>query len=364
MNNYTTDTSRVDRKTSSELAQRTKVREHKRDSQFDVSTLEVAKVYNYQTRFTPLSTVTPLSVEGIKHVALIAAGMSAEREVSLSSAQGISKALVGLGYRVTLIDMGADIAQILAELKPDVVYNSLHGTYGEDGCLPGLLNIMHIPYTHSGLLASALAFSKEKSKEVFRANGIKVAESIIVSKQDMVKTDPLPRPYVIKPLTQGSSIGVIPVFVEDDFNFSDYDFPYGEQVLVEKYIKGREMQVAVLNGKALGGLEIKLLKNKRFYDYETKYTDGFAEHLLPAPLPATLYQQLLIEAEKAYQSMGCKGMARVEFIYEPETEEFFILEVNTHPGMTPLSICPEIAAHSGISFSSLIQEILNTAAFE
>lgn len=318
----------------------------------------------YKTCFIEKSIVKQLSNSGKKHVAIVAGGMSAEREVSLVSSEGIIKALVELGYQVTFIDMGIDIASKLAEIKPEVVYNCLHGTYGEDGCLPGLLNIMRIPYTHSGLLASALAFSKQKSKELFIANNIQTPKSIIVNKSDNLSQDPLPRPYVIKPLTQGSSIGVIPVFSEDDFNFADYDFPYGDQVMIEQYIMGREMQVAVLNGKALGALEIKLLNDKRFYDYETKYTDGFAQHLLPAPLPPAIYSKLLTAAEKAYHIIGCSGMVRAEFIYDDKTNEFFILEVNTHSGMTPLSLCPEIAAFAGISFPELIEEILKTAKFE
>lgn len=319
---------------------------------------------NYQTEFIAKSIIKPLSTEGKKHVALVAGGMSAEREVSLISSKGVSAALLELGYKVTFVDMGADIASALDNLRPDIVFNCLHGTYGEDGCLPGLLNILRIPYTHSGLLASALAFNKLQAKAIFTANGIRAAHSIIVHKNSASSTDPLPRPYIIKPLTQGSSIGVIPVFTGDDFDFASYDFPYGDEIMVEEYIRGREMQVAVLNGKALGVLEIKLLKNKRFYDYETKYTEGFAEHLLPAPVMQRDYDALLKEAERASAILGCRGMVRVEFIYDEQTGSNYILEVNTHPGMTPLSICPEIAAYAGISFNQLIEKILETAHFE
>ncbi|MCZ6910170.1 MAG: D-alanine--D-alanine ligase, partial [Rickettsia endosymbiont of Ixodes persulcatus] len=263
-----------------------------------------------------------IDYSGKKHIALVAGGMSAEREISLVSSEGVSKALIELGYKVTFIDMGADIAVKLQEIKPDIVFNCLHGTYGEDGCLPGLLNIMRIPYTHSGVLSSALAFDKIHSRSWFLTNNINMAESIVINKSDNIKIDPMKRPYVIKPLTQGSSIGVKVIFEEDDFNFADYDFPYGDQVIIEQYIKGRELQVAVLNGKALGALEIKLLKN-RFYDYETKYTEGFAEHLCPAPLPANLYEKLLIESEKIYKTMNCKGPARAEFILEDQTNKLY-----------------------------------------
>ncbi|GAA5252882.1 D-alanine--D-alanine ligase [Candidatus Rickettsia kedanie] len=317
----------------------------------------------YQTHWIEHSVVKRLSTTGKKHIALVAGGMSAEREVSLVSSEGVHKALIELGYKVTFIDMGADIAVKLQEIKPDIVFNCLHGTYGEDGYLPGLLNIMRIPYTHSGVLSSALAFDKIHSRSWFLTNNLNMAESIVVSKSDNIKTDPMKRPYVIKPLTQGSSIGVEVIFEEDDFNFADYDFPYGDQVVIERYIKGRELQVAVLNSKALGALEIKLLKN-RFYDYETKYTEGFAKHLCPAPLPANLYEKLLIESEKIYKTMNCKGPARAEFVLEEQTNKLYALEINTHPGMTPLSIVPEIAAYAGINFTNLIEEIIKTASFE
>ncbi len=319
--------------------------------------------HKYQTKFIPHSSITAHNSEGKKHIALIAGGMSAEREVSIISSEGTLKTLLDLGYRVTSIDMGADIASVLADIKPDIVFNCLHGTYGEDGCLPGLLNIMRIPYTHSGVLSSALAFNKIKSKQFFVANDITTARSVIVSKKDGLKTDPMPRPYVIKPVTQGSSIGIEVIFTEDNFDFANYSFPYGEQIIVEEYIRGREMQVAVLNGKALGILEIELLKN-RFYDYETKYTEGFANHILPAKLPEQIYQDILLQAEKAYKLMDCNGMVRVEFIYNEELNKNYILELNTHPGMTPLSICPEIAAFVGINFPAFIEELLNSARFE
>ena len=317
----------------------------------------------YQTSFIEKSIITELSNSGKKHVVVVGGGMSAEREVSLISSAGVNKALVDAGYKVTFVDMGADIASVLSAIKPDVVYNSLHGTYGEDGCFPGLLNILRIPYTHSGVLASALAFNKIHSKAWFIANNIKTAKSIIINKHDNISEDPMPRPYVIKPLTQGSSIGVEVIFQEDDFNFANYDFPYGDQVMIEEYINGREMQVAILNGRALGVLEIQLLK-RRFYDYDTKYTDGFAKHLCPAPLPKNLYERILIESEKIYKTMNCRGVARAEFIFDEAKEEFITLEINTHPGMTPLSIVPEIAALQGMNFTALVEEILMTASFD
>lgn len=317
----------------------------------------------YKTVFIPHSKVTAYNNSGKKHIAVLGGGMSAEREVSMVSSQEVIKALLELGYRVSFVDMGADIALCLTELKPDIVYNCLHGTYGEDGCLPGLLNIMRIPYTHSGLLASVLAFDKLKSKESFIANNIPTAKFIVVDKSDNIKTDPIKRPYVIKPFNQGSSIGVEVIFPEDEFDFASYDFPYGDKIIIEEYVKGREMQVAVLNGKALGVLELKFLKS-RFFDYDAKYSEGFAQHLIPAPLPKKLYDELLSRSEWVSKIFGCKGISRVEFIFEPNSEEFFILEINTHPGMTPLSIVPDIAAYKGIDSKTLIEEILKTASFE
>jgi len=300
-----------------------------------------------------------------KHIAVVGAGMSAEREVSFMSSNGIVDSLLELGYQVTFVDMGVDIAHVLTSLKPDAVFNALHGTYGEDGFLPGMLNIMQIPYTGCGVMASSIAFNKKKSQEIFRANGVKVAESIIVRKSDNIKGDPIPRPYVIKPLTQGSSVGIEVVFAEDDFSFAEYDFAYGEEIMVEQYVKGRELQVAVLNGRAIGVLEIKLLKGKRFYDYETKYTEGFAEHLLPAPIAEDAYNSALAISEHACKIFECDtGMIRVEFIYSEAENQCYMLEVNTHPGMTPLSICPEIATLQDITYTGLVDQIIKNAKFE
>jgi len=300
-----------------------------------------------------------------KHIVVIGGGMSAEREVSFMSSNGVVDSLLELGYYVSFVDMGVDIADVLTKLRPHAVFNALHGTYGEDGCLPGMLNIMQIPYTGCGVMASSIAFNKKKSQEIFKANGLKVAEYITVHRSDNLKSDPIPRPYVIKPLTQGSSVGIEVVFVDDDFSFANYDFAYGDEIMVEQYVKGRELQVAVLNGKAIGVLEIKLLKGKRFYDYETKYTEGFAEHLLPAPIPEDAYSAALKISEHACRIFECDtGMIRVEFIYNEAENQCYMLEVNTHPGMTPLSICPEIATLQNLTYTDLVDQIIKNAKFE
>ena len=298
-----------------------------------------------------------------KHVVLIGGGMSAERQVSFMSCDGIANSLIELGYGLTFVDMGEDIAQVLQELNPDVVFNGLHGTYGEDGCLPGLLDIMKIPYTSCGLLTSSICFNKKRTLDAFKSNNIKVAESILIKESDGVKIDPMMRPYVIKPLSEGSSVGVEVIFEEDEFDFVNYEFEHGD-ILVEKYIKGREIQVAVLNGKALGTLEIVLLKGKRFYDYETKYTAGFAEHICPANLTENAVKRAMDIAEKITNIMDASGMVRVELIYSDAEDDFYALEINTHPGFTPLSICPEIAQKQcGISYTELVESILLEAKF-
>lgn len=316
------------------------------------------------TIFNKQSQVTKLSNTEARHVVLLQGGMSSERFVSCESAKSVSRALIENGYCVTSVDPGADIGKVLLELAPDVVFNCLHGTYGEDGCISGLLNMMRIPYTHSGVLASSIAFNKLTIRQLFSScEGVKLTHSLVVTKKQHLQNDPIPRPYVIKPLTQGSSVGVQIIFEEDEFNFATYDFPYGEQVIVEEYIRAREIQVAVLNGKALGALEIKVLKN-RFYDYQTKYTQGYAQHIMPAELSRQQTQKVLAISEHVYSTLGCNGIARAEFLYQEATDTFYFLEINTHPGMTSLSICPEIAQYAGISFNDMIEQILASAKYE
>ncbi len=300
-----------------------------------------------------------------KFVVVVGGGMSAEREVSFMSSNGIVNSLLELGHFVVFVDMAADIAYVLQKLNPDVVFNGLHGTYGEDGCLQGVLNILRIPYTGPGVLASAIALNKKKSHFICKANEINVTSAMFVRKSDNIKNDPMPRPYVIKPLLQGSSIGVEIIFDEDDFSFANYKFEYGDEIIVEQYIKGREVQVAVLNGKAMGALEIKLLRGKRFNDYEVKYSPGFSEHLLPAPIPRLAYNKVLEISEYACRVFDCDlGIMRVDFIYNEREDKFYLLEANTLPGMTSMSMCPEIVALKGISYVQLVDQILSGAQFE
>lgn len=296
------------------------------------------------------------------HVAVLKGGWSAEREVSLSSGAAVAKAVRELGYKVTEIDVTPSIADVLTEVKPDVAFNALHGRFGEDGCIQGILEILSIPYTHSGVLASALAMDKPMAKKVFANAGIRCAEGRVFSKAEMLKGDVMKRPYVVKPSNEGSSVGVTIVMEGENFSFSEENWPFGDEVLVETYIPGREVQVAVMDGKALGAIEIRA--KGRFYDYTAKYTDGMAEHLMPAPVPEKIYKEVLALAEKAHNALGCRGLTRTDFRYDDTKGgegTLYILEVNTQPGMTPLSLSPEIAAHAGISFNELVDRLIKGA---
>lgn len=306
-----------------------------------------------------------------KHVAVLKGGWSAEREVSLSSGAACAKALRQLGYKVTEIDVKPDIAEVLAQTKPDVVFNALHGRFGEDGCMQGLLEIMKIPYTHSGVLASSVAMDKPLAKILFAAVGLKVPVGKIVSSEELLKGDPMPRPFVVKPANEGSSVGVYIFTDRDNKTWKD---GHGSRVvgheeismtndsglmtwMVEEYISGREITAAVLNDKPLGVTEIR--PKSGFYDYENKYTDGKTEHLCPAPLSKEEYDSVMQMALVAHRALGCRGLTRSDFRYDGKN--FYILEINTQPGMTSLSLSPEIAAHVGISFNDLVRQLVEAA---
>ena len=297
------------------------------------------------------------------HVALVFGGMSPEREVSISSGKVVLETMRNMNYKVTPIDMGVDIAEVIRKLKPDVVFNALHGTFGEDGCVQGALEILGIPYTHSGVLASAIALDKIYSQQIFMSSGIKCPKRIIISKDDDLTIEPIARPYVIKPINQGSSLGVEVIFVGDDFKLSEYDFAYSDQAIIEEYIPGQEIQVAVLNGKAIGTLEIICLKGKRFNDYECKYVEGYAKHVCPANLSQDAIKHVSDIAEKVHKLLDCRGVTRVEFRYNPEENQAYFLEINTHPGLTPTSVIPDIIRSQNIKledfFKTLIDEALN-----
>lgn len=297
------------------------------------------------------------------HVAVLKGGLSAERDVSLSSGAAVAKACRELGHQVSEIDVGADIADVLVRTKPDAVFNALHGRFGEDGCIQGVLEILKIPYTHSGVLASALAMDKPMAKKIFAAAGLFVAKSCMAHRDEVIARDVLPRPYVIKPHNEGSSVGVKLVFEGDGPAFTAESWPYGDVVMVEQYIPGREITVAVLDDKALGVTEITTKSG--FYDYDNKYTEGGSTHICPAPLPKTSYDAVMEMALVAHKALGCRGLSRSDFRYDEKGDgKFYILETNTQPGMTPLSLSPEIAALVGMDFKALVKHLLDEAQLD
>ena len=300
------------------------------------------------------------------HVAVIKGGWSAEREVSLVSGGAAAKALANRGYKVTEIDAGRDLSRQLSDLKPDVVFNALHGRWGEDGCIQGILEVLEIPYTHSGVMASAVAMNKPMAKRVCALAGVPVAEDKVVASKDLFRADPMPRPYVVKPLDEGSSVGVV-ILKPGDNSFSpDVDGPWRQnaEVMVERYIAGREVTCAVIGDRATRGVT-ELRPKRGFYDYEAKYSDGVTEHLIPAPVPADVYERVRDLALAAHRALGCRGVSRSDFRYddtEGGTGELILLEVNTQPGMTPLSLVPEMAAYEGMSFEDLVVWMVEDAS--
>jgi D-alanine-D-alanine ligase len=301
-----------------------------------------------------------------KHVAVLMGGWSAERDVSLRSGKACADALVRLGYRVTRIDVGRDIASVLNTVKPDVALNVLHGRPGEDGTLQGLLEIVGIPYSHSGVLASSLAMQKDMAKAVFGAAGVPVPEGLVADRLAAAKSHLLPPPYVIKPIAEGSSVGVFVVTPEHAHppqELTREDWTYGERVIVEKYIAGKELTCAVIGNDALGVIEI--VPAVRFYDYEAKYAPGGSKHVLPAPVSPFVYQQVRELALGAHKALGCRGVSRADFRFDDRlggTEGLVCLEVNTQPGMTETSLVPELAGHAGISFDELVRWMVEDAS--
>ncbi len=288
-----------------------------------------------------------------RHVAVLMGGWSAEREVSLVSGAAVAKALKRTGHRVTPIDVQRDMGSLMTRLypRPDAVFNALHGRYGEDGCVQGLLNILDIPYTHSGLLASALAMDKPMAKCLFAAAGIPVAEHKIVRRDDVVRGDVMARPYVVKPLNEGSSVGVTIVLEGDNPSpFTDANWPFGKEVMVERFVPGKELTVAVMGDKALAVTEITT--DRGFYDYDAKYAEGGSAHLVPAPLEPAVYDEVMRLSALAHEALGCRGVSRADLRYDGET--VYLLEINTQPGMTHTSLVPEQAAHVGLSFEELV----------
>jgi len=301
----------------------------------------------------------------VKHIAVLMGGWSAEREISLRSGKACADALERQGFRVSRIDVARDVATVLGRVAPDAVLNLLHGRPGEDGTIQGILEILQIPYSHSGVLASALAMQKDHAKAVLQAAGVRVPHGVVASRFAAAKSHLLERPYVIKPIAEGSSVGVFIVTREHQHppqELNREDWAFGENVLCEAYIPGLELTCAVMGDRALDVIEI--VPTVRFYDYEAKYAPGGSKHLLPAPLKPNVYQEVRSLALQAHQALGCRGVSRADFRYDERagTQGLFCLEVNTQPGMTETSLVPELAAYAGITFEELVRWMVEDAS--
>ena len=301
------------------------------------------------------------------HVVVLMGGWSAERPVSLMSGNGVADALEERGFtNVSRVDMDRNVAQVLTALRPDIVFNALHGSPGEDGTVQGMLDLMQIPYTHSGTTTSAIAIDKELTKAVLVPGGVRMPKGKMVESKALYEGDPMARPYVLKPVNEGSSVGV--AIVTDESNYghpisarAEGPWMYFDRLLAEPFIRGRELTVAVLGGEALCVTELKVKSG--FYDFDSKYTDGMTEHVCPAEVPAPIAEAMMAMALKAHRLLGCKGASRSDFRWDDEQGEagLYLLEINTQPGMTPLSLVPEQAKQKGIGYGELVERILAEA---
>jgi D-alanine-D-alanine ligase len=306
-------------------------------------------------------------MSAMKHVAVLMGGWSAERPVSLNSGRGCADALESRGYKVTRIDVGRDIAEALARVKPDVAFNALHGRVGEDGAIQGLLEILRIPYTHSGILASALAMEKDLAKVALKAAGVPVADGKVVDRREAALRHALPPPYVLKPIAEGSSLGI--VIVKEDRAHPPQevgrdDWPYGDRLLAERYVAGKELTCAVIGDRATDIIEIQPV-SEAFYGYDAKYAKGGSIHVLPANLKPIIYQAVQDLALKAHRALGCRGVSRADFRFDEtkgEDGDLVCLEINTQPGMTETSLVPEMAAYAGFSFGDLVEWMVEDAS--
>ncbi|MGB0498336.1 MAG: D-alanine--D-alanine ligase [Rubricella sp.] len=302
-----------------------------------------------------------MSSRAFRRIAVIMGGPSAEREVSLVSGREVAAALRDEGFEVVEVDAGPDLAAVLADLKPDAAFNTLHGRWGEDGCVQGILEWLRIPYTHSGVLASALAMDKRRAKEVFAQAGLPVARDVPVTRDEAVRAHPIAPPYVLKPVTEGSSVGIY-IVMEGANGPARIPADGPQRLMAEAYIPGRELTVAVLGDRALGVTDI--VSNTGWYDYDAKYAAGGSTHILPADLPDGITKACLDHALAAHRALGCRGLSRTDFRWDEARgpSGLFLLETNTQPGMTPTSLAPEQAAHAGISFGALCRWLVEDAS--
>jgi len=300
-----------------------------------------------------------------KHIAVLMGGLSSEREVSIASGQACANALEACGYHVTRLDVDRNVAAALESIRPDVAFNALHGPFGEDGTIQGILEYLRIPYTHSGVLASALAMDKHQAKIIAKAAGVNVAPSRLMNRFEIGRSHPLKPPYVVKPVREGSSFGVVIVREGQSAPptlLSSADWRYGDEVLVEHYVRGRELTCAVLDNRALDVCEIVPEKGAAFYDYQAKYAKGGSKHICPAQILPNIYQTVQIMAEKAHSALGCRGVSRSDFRYDDSEGTLVWLEINTQPGMTETSLVPDVARISGLDFISLVRWMVEDAS--
>jgi D-alanine-D-alanine ligase len=302
-----------------------------------------------------------------KLIAVLMGGWNSEREVSLASGEAVYQALKKLGYDAVKIDYSEKIVDDLVAIKPDIIFNALHGQFGEDGRIQGLLDILSIPYTHSGITASAICMDKILTKKVCQTIGVKSAEYEILIKNDdennQKKIAKIQKPFVIKPINEGSSVGVEVILADSDFDIKNYHWQFGDKIILEKYLAGAEIQVAVMNNKALSAIEIR--PKGLFYDYKAKYTSGATDYIMPAEISDEKYQEVLNLAEKCHKVFNCRGVSRIDFILNNKNggdNNFYLLEVNTHPGFTSTSLVPKIAKYVGISFEEIVKYLVDSAS--
>ncbi len=301
------------------------------------------------------------------HVAVLMGGWNSEREVSLRSGEAAYQALVKLGYQATKIDFSREIFKQIQEVKPDVVFNALHGQFGEDGRIQGVLDILNIPYTHSGITASAICMDKILTRKICETVGVHSPRYEILKKgedeKNQQKLTSIGKPFVIKPINEGSSVGVEVILADMPFDFAKYEWKFGDEIILEKYLAGQEIQVAVIDGKALGAIEVR--PKGLFYDYECKYTPGMTDYIMPAEVAKEKYDEVLDLAAKCHKVVNCAGVSRIDFILNNKNggdNKFYLLEVNTHPGFTPTSLVPKIAKHAGISFEEIVEYLVKSAS--
>ena len=308
-----------------------------------------------------------MTTRKFSHVAVLMGGWSAEREVSLSSGKECAAALEAAGYQVTRVDVGRDIADVLAKLKPDVCFNALHGRWGEDGCMQGMLEVMGVPYTHSGVRASAIAMNKQQTKRIVAQAGVPIAEAVEVTPEEALAEHAMPPPYVAKPIAEGSSVGV--VIVPTGANrppekIKTVLLTPDRKLMVERFVPGRELTCAVILDQPTEIIDIVSAAHLEFYDYEAKYAPGGSKHILPADIPAAVRAAVQTHTLAAHQALGCRGVSRSDFRWDEAKADLVFLEVNTQPGMTPTSLVPELGQHRGLSFPDLVSLLVEDASID